>query len=373
MVIGINLLYLIPTVVGGTETYARELINSMCKKLSEQDTLIIFCGRESAQTFTEKTKLKIVCLPIYSTNRILRVIAEQLLLPFYCSYFKVNLLLSLGYSQPLILPCKSIVTIHDLNWYYYPTDFSKLSLYIWKYLTIYSALRANAIIAISNSTKKSLITILKIDPLKISVIYHGIPRSLSINNSTILAVSAKYKLPKQYIFTTLSHYSHKNLETLVKAFLIVQSKIEDLHLLIGGTGTNLARASRKKYINSLGNSHIHLLPFVDHAELSVIYQLSQIFVFPSAYEGFGLPVLEAMAHKVPVISSNAYSLEEVVGQGGILVDTYEVDEYVSAIKKLLQDKIIRNKYVQAGTKQAMKFNWDNSAQETLNLIRSIKL
>jgi len=371
MYVGINLLYLIPGVVGGTETYARELIKSMLEKISESDKIVIFCSRESEHTFAGTSRLKIVTLPFYSNNRIARIFAEQVLLPIYCVAYKINVLLSLGYSQPLLVPCKTIVTIHDLNWYYHPEDFTKLALFFWKYLTIFSAYKSNAIIAISQSTKNSLISVLNIKPEKVHVIYHGMSKNVEEKNPSISVVARKYALPKKYIFTLLSHYSHKNLETLIHAFMQVQSKAKDLHLVIGGTGTFEARVERQKYLSTLDNKNIHMLPFVDASALATIYENASIFVFPSAYEGFGLPVLEAMSHDVPVISSNAYSLKEVVGSGGILVNPFDVEEYVSSINKILKDAIVRKKYVLAGRKQVHKFTWDKCATETLNLIQRL--
>jgi len=371
MYVGINLLYLIPGIVGGTETYAKELIKSMLKQIDKSDKIIIFCSRESENIFVESSGLKIVTLPFYSSNRISRIFAEQVLLPIYCAIHKINILLSLGYSQPLLVPCRSIVTIHDLNWYYHPEDFTKLALFFWKYLTILSAHRSNAIIAISESTKNSLISVLKIQQSKIKVIYHGMSEPTLNSNPGSSTVERKYALPKKYILTLLSHYSHKNLQTAVQAFIQVQSKTKDLHLVIGGTGTDEARVERQKYLSYLGNKNIHLLPFVEASDLATIYQNASIFVFPSAYEGFGLPVLEAMSHDVPVISSNAYSLTEVVGDGGILVNPYNVEEYVSSIDSILRNASLRKKYVLAGRKQVHKFRWEKCATETLNLIQKL--
>ncbi len=369
MRIGINLLYLIPEVVGGTETYARELIQSLLPQLSQNDELIVFCSRETAITFKPRLKLRVVTLPFYSHNRIARILVEQILLPVACQKNGIDLLLSLGYTQPFFLPCKSIVTIHDLNWHYHPEDFSLTARLLLQLLVTISVNRSSAIIAISSATKQSLVKVLAVEPNKISVIYHGMTKSV-IDKRMIKQVREKFSLPNKYLFTVLSHYAHKNLETLIKAFLVIQKDEHDLHLVIAGTGTDSAKKLRANYLNERGNQNIHQLPFVTTQELATVYQESKIFVFPSAYEGFGLPVLEAMSHKVPAISSKAYSLNEVVGNGGILVDPYDANQYILSIKKLLNNETLRHKYISAGLKQVGQFTWDKCARATLVLINA---
>lgn len=370
MRIGINILYLIPRVVGGSETYARQLIKSILSQIGDDDELVLFCSRETSTTFKSDQKLLIVTLPIYSQNRVARLIAEQVSLPILCYKYGINLLLSLGYTQPCFLPCKSVVTVHDLNWYHHPEDFNLIPRLFLQLLVTMSAKRANAVIAISKSTKQSLVKVLSIDPKKIVVIYHGMTQPL-IDGRAAKLVREKFSIPNKYLFTVLSHYAHKNLATIIQAFIAVQKNASDLHLVIAGTGTGDAKMSRTNYLKQLGNPHIHQLPFVTDQELAAVYHGSEIFVFPSAYEGFGLPVLEAMSHKVPVISSNAYALKEVVGSGGILVDPYNVEQYILSIKKLMKSNMLRQKYIKAGVEQVSNFTWDKCGSETLSLIRNL--
>lgn len=369
MRIGINLLYLIPGVVGGTETYARELIQSLVPQLSQNDELIVFCSRETATTFKPRPKLRVVALPFYSHNRIARILAEQILLPIACQKNEIDLLLSLGYTQPFFLPCESIVTIHDLNWHYHPEDFSLTARLLLQLLVTISVNRSSAIIAISSATKQSLVKVLAVDPNKISVIYHGMTKSV-IDKRMLKQVRERFSLPNKYLFTVLSHYAHKNLETLITAFLIIQKDQPDLHLVIAGTGTDGAKKLRANYLNKLGNQNIHQLPFVTTQELATVYQESKVFVFPSAYEGFGLPVLEAMRCGAPVLSSNAFSLKEVVSNAGILIDPYDIAGYVKNVKKLLSSKQIRNKYIRKGFHNVDIYDWNICSQQTLSLIHN---
>lgn len=347
MRIGLNLLYLIPGKVGGTETYAREII----PHLSKAHQLVLFCGRETAPTFTESKNIEVITLPINSANRLARILAEQILLPIYCLRYKLNVLFSLGYSAPFLHTCPSVVTIHDLNWYYHPEDFSPLNRFAWEWLTRLSAQYSDHVITDSNYSRKSLIQVLGLADDKITSILHATP--------TILATGNK-KTNNKYIFTVLADYPHKNLASLLTAFAQVSSKRADLDLVICGLGKQPSSSKRVKYLG-----------YVTRTNLAELYAGAEIFVFPSAYEGFGYPVLEAMSYGTPVVSSRATSLQEVVGDGGILVDPYDIDGYVISINKLLDSPAERAKWVKRGKLRASELKWEHTAKSTLDVLKKV--
>jgi glycosyltransferase involved in cell wall biosynthesis len=345
MRIGINLVYLIPGKVGGTETYARELI----PVLAHNNQLVLFCGQETAPTFACDENIEIVTLPINSTNRIMRILAEQTLLPLLCRKYKIDVLFSLGYSAPVFHPCPSVVTIHDLNWYYHAEDFSLLNSFFWQYLTRASAHFSDHIITDSRASAKSIIEVLGVVPSKVAPILHGTPSKLKVK---------PYKSKNPYIFTVVANYPHKNLSTLLKAFDIISPSFPGLNLLVCGLGNRAKSSRRVKYLG-----------YVSREELCSLYMGASVFVFPSAYEGFGYPVLEAMSYGTPVVSSNAFSLSEVVGEGGVQVSPYEVDDYVTAISKIIRSGKQRAKLVKLGTHRASELKWDDTARITLKVLQ----
>lgn len=348
MQIGINILYLIPGKVGGTETYARELVPALGKQLGRDDQLIIFCGKESRDLFKESKKLKIIVLPIFSANRLVRILAEQVLLPVYCLVYKLDIIFSLGYSAPFIHRCPSVVTIHDLNWYYHPEDFGGTSRFIWEYLTRFSAATANHVITDSHPSAESIMQVLHIPSSKVTTILHGTPTTIKV----------KPKVSKNpYLFTVLANYPHKNLSTLLKAFTKLRKSFKTLELVVCGLGNQPS-----------SGEGVHYLGYVTQEELVAIYLGASVFVFPSRYEGFGYPPLEAMSYGIPVVSSNAFSLKEVVGNGGILVSPNAVDEYVQSITKLLEDSKFRQQVVNRGKIRIMELNWVHTADRTLKLL-----
>lgn len=361
MVIGINALYLVPHVVGGTETYAVNLLIHLAGIISSNDTLIIYCSRNSAILFNDLSNCKVKVYPFDSTNRPLRVLIEQTLLPIDCYNYHVDTLFSLGYSQPFFLPCKSLTTIHDLNWYYCPEDFTWTSRQIITFFNAISIHRATAIISVSKSTKAALSKLFPASCSKTQVIYHGAPL-LTVKKS-----SSPY--PRPYLFSLLSHYPHKNLSTLIKVFQELLIRFPDLHLVIGGTGNPSAQDERRESLHFLLKDKIHFLKHVSDEELARVYAHAAVFVFPSLYEGFGLPVLEAMHYGAPVVSSNVASLPEVIGKGGVLVDPLNVSAYVREISKILNNSGLSNKLKLAGKHQANTFSWEKCATQTFNLIK----
>lgn len=362
MQIGINLLYLIPGAVGGTETYARELIPELAKLLTESDSIILYCSRETAPTWGKLPGVQVRTLPFYAKNRLARLIFEQTILPIYAWQDKVDVLFSLGYSAPFIHHCPSVVTIHDLNWYYHPEDFGKLNRFMWEWITRFSASTSNHIITDSQASAKSICEILHQPKSKITSILHGTPQIIN---------SKPYKNLNPYILTVVAGYPHKNLKTLLKAFAKFHQNNPKIDLVICGLGGK-ADTSNLSLIDKLSiNSSVNILGYVKREELAALYKGALFFVFPSAYEGFGYPVLEAMSYGAPVISSNAYSLTEVVGEAGIQVDPGDVQGFVTAMTNLIQSKNMRTALQKKGYARASKLQWENTATKTFSIIKGL--
>lgn len=345
MRIGINLLYLIPGAVGGTETYARELI----PRLAKDNQLVLFCDRDCAKSFATSKNIKIVTFPFHSRNRFTRLLLEQALLPLLASKHRVDVIFSLGYSAPLIHFCPSVVTIHDLNWHYHGEDFTWLNRLIWEVLTRLSARFSDWIITDSQASADSIRKVLKVS--SITPILHGTPTKVKVK---------KYVSSRPYLFTVLASYPHKNLSTLLTSFEILSKRFPNLDLVVCGLGKQGVSTGRIKYLG-----------YVTREELAGIYTGALAFVFPSAYEGFGYPVLEAMSYGTPVISSKATSLSQVVGEGGILVDPYDVNGYVDQVSRLMESPKLRHTWIARGTKRALELKWDQTARESLAVLKKV--
>jgi len=360
MRIGLNLLYLIPNKVGGTETYARGLINALLK-VDKKNDYYLFCNKENANTFTTKSNFHVVVVPIHATNRFIRILSEQLLLPIYALIYRLDLLHSLGYTTPILVPCRSIVTIHDLNWHYHPEDFFPIEYFAWKFFVMFSAKCSDTIISVSQSTALSLITVLHIPKNKIITIYSGVIIR-DIKNKKLPHELNKYA---PYLFTVSASYPHKNLITLLKVFNKIKTDYPQLNLLIVGLKGKASNEIMSFIDKNNLNKRVIILGYVTNALLKKLYCNAKIFVFPSAYEGFGFPVLEAMAHKIPVVSSNAFSLKEI---GSPVIDNispFDVNTYIKSIKKILDDDTVNKNLVLKYRKHIKKFTWVNTARKHL--------
>ena len=371
MRLGLNILYLIPGKVGGTETYARELIPALDGNLSSGDELIIYCSRECANLFLGLKNTRVVVLPFRAVSRPIRLLFEQIVLPILLVYHKVDTVFSLGYSSPWLAPCRSVVTIHDLNWYYHPEDFSPFSRLIWKWMTIYSAKFSSHIITDSQSSKRSIVTHLNLPATKVTTILHAAPRKISLTLEEVNDRLKKLNITSPYIATTLAGYPHKNLLTLIAVFDKLSIKFPKLTLVVCGL-RGKADQSVHNFVHKKNlEKRIKILGYIEREDLVAVYSRCQAFVFPSAYEGFGYPPLEAMSYGAAVVSSNAFSLKEVVGDGGILVKPYDVGAYYKAISTILSSVDVKHNLTKKGRQRLKKLSWSTTAVRSLAICKTI--
>lgn len=185
-------------------------------------------------------------------------------------------------------------------------------------------------------------------------------------------VQEKYNLPEKFVLFLGTIEPRKNIEAVIRAFDKASYEFPSYELLLaGGKGWN--NKGIYEIHNKLKNKDkIRFLGYVEHEEKPALYKLASLFVFPSIYEGFGLPPLEAMACGTPVITSNASSLPEVVGDAGLMVNPYNINELVEAMKVMLSDAELRQRFIEKGLARAQKFTWERCAEKTLELIQQIK-
>ncbi len=293
----------------------------------------------------------------------------------YLSRDKPDIFLSPTHYIPRFCPSgiKRICTIFDLSFLHFPEMFNKKDLWQLKAWTKFSAKNADHIITISNFSKQDIVEQYGVPKEKISMIYPGYNKDkfkYQISKIKDEEVKKKYKIGDSYIIYIGTIQPRKNLVRLVEAF----AKIDrGLQLVIVGKTTGEDREGWKfeeilAAPKRLGiEDRVKFLGFVPANELTLLLSSSLAFVLPSLWEGFGIPVLEAMGSGAPVIVSNVSSLPEVVGSAGLLVDPYSVDQIEQAIRTITSDKNLQQKYSKAGLLQAKKFSWEKTAREVLKI------
>lgn len=261
---------------------------------------------------------------------------------------------------------KSIVTIHDLIFMRYPKLYSFFDRKIHYFKFKKAAKNADMIIAISEQTKKDIIYYLKVNPEKIQVIYQGCQDAFKKEYTfdEKKAISEKYDLPEKFILNVGTIEERKNLFTIVKSI-----KDIDIPLVFIGKKTSYYNKIHQYIIDHKMEKRVIHLSKLNNKELAIIYQLATVFVYPSIFEGFGIPIIEALYSKTPVITTNSGVFPEAGGENSIYIDPGSVAEMKEAIEKLIYDEKLRAEIVEKGFQFVQKFNDKSIADQLMNCYR----
>lgn len=370
--IGINALYLLPGKVGGSETYIRNLVKSLAK-LDRDNTYFIFINKESAGIFRQASpRINIVLCPIAAANRPARILWEQFILPFQVRRNKIDVLLSAGMTAPFFCPASSILVIFDLQHINQPQNFSRFYLFFLKTIIYVSAKTADGIITISEHVKKDIIRYYAIRPEKIAVGYLAVDHDIYFppGSGDTASIRTKYNLPERYILYAAALLPHKNHERLLQAFKEIKSEMRGRKLVFTGAWEK-GHDKIVNLVSALGlQKDVIMLGWLPFEDIPLIYRGAEMFVYPSLHEGFGLPILEAMASGVPVVCSRIEPLAEVAGDAAFFVDPYDHSDIAKGILSICRDKTLRMKLIEKGRLRAKDFTWDKTALNTLSFLTS---
>ncbi len=286
-------------------------------------------------------------------------------------FWGTNNLLPLG----LPLELAKIVTIHDLILPLYAKDADLLSRSVHWLFGRGSARQADRIITVSHSTVRDLQRLYGIPAAKIEVIHNGVRLECKPRDPRTAAefVANKYRVSKDYLLTVGTIGPHKNMTTLVKAMKLLRERGEHSTqlLAVGAQDRKNSQVLEAIRSSNLTGEDIRFLGYVPDEDLPMLYSGSSLFVFPSLYEGFGLPLAEAMACGVPVVASNTSSIPEVVGDAGLLVPPAQPEAFAEAILRVRSDKGLRKAMIEKGLIQAAGFRWDTSARRHLACMQAV--
>lgn len=370
--IGLNLLYLIPGIVGGTETYARGLINGL-RAIGAGYDFILFLNRESEDLISDDYPgfTKVVC-PVCASNRKNRYAFEQFRLKKYLEQYKIDLLHSLAYTSPLSLTCPTVVTVHDLNFKAFGNSMPFSRRFALSLIVRQAVLRANMVVTVSQFSKQQIIRQYPVARDKVKVIYHGsdhFDHYLQADEKHTSSIRSRFQDRQEpYIVAFSSKSVNKNISRLIEAFMEARRAFAlEHHLVLIGHKFPPARALEKDEFKHA----VHWTGYLKDDDVFDVIRHADFMVFPSFYEGFGLPVLEAMAAGVPVTCSKTASLPEVAGDAAIYFDPYSVKDMAAKISMLAADRKLKNHLREKGFLNNRRFSWQKTATETLALYNGI--
>jgi len=404
MTIGIDIRVLAKGRRTGVENYTIELLSHLLPLDKTIKYKLFYSGFRKAKLDYpwlkgRNVKIKKIKIP----NRILDLFLRFLRFPKLDKILgKVDIFLSPHFLvAPLSQKTKNITIFYDLSFIRFPEFFSKTKLFWHKF--IYpkkQAQKSDLIVSISECTKNDLIELYRVNPEKIKLIYPGVDgkfKPIGENDSKLLEVAEKYNLSgkARFILYFGTIEPRKNILGSIKAFEEIKrgkrgkvldvdwlgfegvvknareksADFSDLKLVIAGTKGWLYKEIFKAAKNSEFRDDIIFTGFIDEEDKPYLYNLASIFVYPSFFEGFGLPPLEAMACGIPTVVSNKSSLPEVVGNAAIMVDPQNLDELVFAIKEVLENRNLNDFLRKQGPERAKQFNWDNTAKKFLELFK----
>lgn len=368
MRIGINALYWLPDSMGGTQTYFLNLVKNLVHG-APNDQFFLFINAIAAASYDFRAgNLTVVHCQVSGHDRMMRLIWENTVLPKHARHYQLDLMHSLGYLSPLAMPIPSVVTVLDMIHFTRPADIGASKLLMWRLLFPLSLARAAKIITISRSVMDELVSFYPWVAKKTSPIHLGVDHELfSINSSSARSMSLQHP----YVLAVASLSRHKNLGAIIRAFSLVAVQMPVLHLLLVGMRSNAAEELFSLARESGLSDRIRFTGRIPDSELVSLYQNATAFIYPSFYEGFGLPVLEAMACGCPVIASNRFSIPEIAGDAALLIDPSDTLQVAGATAMLVNSPGLRESLVKRGIHQAKRFNWTKTAEETLDVYRHV--
>jgi len=371
----------------GLGRYIQEVVDNVLK-IDRKNEYVIFLSKDNFDEFdfdSKRVKKVLADVRWYSLK-------EQIIMPYLIWKNKLDLMHFPHFNVPLFPSGRFVVTIHDLILTKFPTTrastlgplFYKIKNLFYK-IVIYSAVkRAKKVIAVSNFTKNDIVEKFKIKEEKIVVTYEGVSNlakgrdSLFVSKLDDRETLLGYNINKKFLLYVGNAYLHKNLDFLIDVFRDAHKKYPEIDLVLVGKEDYFYKRLKDKVGNDkLGKNNgldksVIFPGYVPDEKLEIMYQKALVYIFPSLYEGFGLPSLEAMAKGCPVLSSDQSSMPEILGDAAIYFNPYRKEDLLEKLDQVIGNKKIRGELKEKGEKLVKKYSWWECARETLEIYQNIK-
>ncbi len=350
----------------GTENYSLFLIRKLLEIDSRNHYTLYFNAAPEGDLFSGTSQVHFRVLPFPRLWTHVRLSWEMVQHPPDVLFVPAHVL-------PLFHPRQSVVTVHDLGYLYYPEAHTPVARWYLNWSTRFNARCAAHLICDSKTTSADLATHCGVAEDKTTVVYPGIDPALEPVRSAqeLQEVRSRYRLPPTYLLFVGTYQPRKNLHRLLAAFAALRIQHPHVHLVLAGKPGWMYQALFD-YSRELDlESHVHWTGYVPQADLPALYGAARAFVLPSLYEGFGLPVLEAMACGTPVICSRVSSLPEVAGDAALLINPHDSRDIEAAMSRVIEDETLHADLVQRGLRRARRFSWEACARATLQVLETV--
>lgn len=349
--IGVNALYLIPGGVGGTEIYLRELLSALAAIDSTNEYFVFTNLETGADLMPKQANFHSKPQAVRARFRPARILWEQAVLPLEAARYRLDVMLNPGFTAPVFSARPSVTVFHDLQHLRHPEYFRWFDLPFWRVLLWAAAHRSRRLIAVSNATRDDLARFYPFTADRIAVIPHGVDAAFSTLDRS---------RQEDYMLCVSTLHPHKNIERLVRVYT---RRKRDFKLILAGM-----RGFRTREIEKLITPDIQVTGWIPRKELLNLYARARAFIYPSTFEGFGMPVLEAMAAGIPVACSGIAPLREIGGDAALFFDPENEHEIAEALDRIMSDESLRARLAQAGPARAREFTWRRSAERTLAVL-----
>jgi glycosyltransferase involved in cell wall biosynthesis len=353
--------------VGGPGEYARNMLDALLR-LDHENQYYLFLH---SQSFVARFRNLPNVHPIVLATR-QRLLFDQVLIPIAVRKNGCDVIINLKHSLPLLVGARTVFVMHGADWLAYPQNSYLLDRLYHKVALPWFCRKADKIISVSRNATDIAVKHLGLPRSKVATIYHGFRHDFHrISDPEVLkGVRVKYKLPERFILYVGRIYPMKNVGGLINAFAKLRNRVSH-NLVIAG----MKYFKAEKDLAAIGSNQladrVNLLGFVEETDLPAVYSLADVFLLPSLYEGFGIPLLEAMACGCPIVTSTAGSCPEVVGDAAVLVNPCDSEDIAAGVFKVLSDGKLAANLVVKGFSRVTQFSWEKCAQETLDVIRSV--
>lgn len=358
----------------GLGRYTKEVLDRILIKDTVNEYVVFLCQDNFSEFTSANPRMKKVLVRArwYS-------LAEQFLMPYLIWREGLDLMHFPHFNVPFFCPVKFIVTIHDLILTKHSTErattlnplFYKIKYFAYKMIIQSAIKRARRIIAVSEFTKNDIMEQFKVNKDRVSVTLEGVAADLKDNlKKNDKNVVLRYNIKEPYLLYVGNAYPHKNLEWLAQTFAELNKKRPELNLVLVGKD-DYFYSRLKARLSRAGTRNILFPGYIPDDDLAEIYRQAVAYIFPSLYEGFGLPPLEAMANGCPVLSSDRTSMPEVLGEAALYFNPENKEDAIGRVEKLIGDENLRQDLIRRGHEQVKKYSWEDCARETLDIYNKI--